>query len=198
MFKGEGPPVQILRVKKCMVLYWPNMMVKRGPWAVGEGAREVGGLIMKGLTSLVKGLLSWKSSGVVGEQGKSHTRFGLNVPKIRVVELNPEPLVYWTYKATYMFASVAGTLFFFFFLVTVRGRSPKKLNITGVSSLVLLPQLTREISHFVFALWMLLWIFISMAISQETIRKLNKQDLWDIITGATLFLSDSGHLRFIE
>ena len=45
---------------------------------------------------------------------------------------------------------------------------------------------------------MLLRIFISMAISQETIRKLNKQDLWDMITGATLFLSDSDRLRFIE
>ena len=54
MFKGEGLPVQILRVKKCMVLYWPNMMVKLGPWAVGEGAKEVGGLIMKVLRALLE------------------------------------------------------------------------------------------------------------------------------------------------
>lgn len=173
-------------------------LVKLGPWAVGQGAWQVGGLIMKGLTSLVRGLLIWKNWRVVGEQGKSHTHFSLNVPKIQVVELNPEPLVNWTYKTTYMLALVAETLSLFFFLVTVRGRSPKKLNITGVFIFVLLPQLTREISHVVLALWMLLRIFISMAISQETIRKLNKQDLWDIITGATLFLSDSDHLRFIE
>lgn len=174
-------------------------LVRLGPGAVGQEARQVGGLIMKGLTSLVRGLLTWKKWRVVGEEGKSHTHVDLNVPKVQVVELNPEPLVNWTYKTTYMLASVAGTLSLsLLFLVTVRGRSPKKLNITGVFIFVLLPQLTREISHVVFALWTLLWIFISMAISQETIRKLNKQDLWDIITGAALFLSDSDHLRFIE
>ena len=202
MFRGEGPPVQNPELKSAWYSDDQTWLVKLGPWALGQGAWQVGGLIMKGLTSLVKGFLTWKNWRVVGEQGKSHTHFGLNVPKIQVVELNQEPLVNWTYKTTYMLASVAGTLSlslsFFFFLVTVRGRSPKKLNITGVFIFVLLPQLTREISHVVFALWMPLWIFISMAISQETIRKLNKQDLWDIITGATLFLSDADHLRFIE
>ena len=90
-------------------------LVKLGPWAVGQGAWQVGGLIMKGLTSLVRGLLIWKNWRVVGEQGKSHTHFSLNVPKIQVVELNPEPLVNWTYKTTYMLALVAETLSLLFF-----------------------------------------------------------------------------------
>ena len=119
MFRGEGPPVQNPELRSAWYSDDQTWLVKLGPWAVGQGAWQVGGLIMKGLTSLVKGFLTWKNWRVVGEQGKSHTHFGLNVPKIQVVELYPEPLVNWTYKTTYMLASVAGTLslslFFFFF-----------------------------------------------------------------------------------
>ena len=199
MFRVRGRLYEDPELRSAWYSADQTWLVKLGPGAVGQEARQVGGLIMKGLTSLVRGLLTGKKWRVVGEEGKSHTHVDLNVPKVQEVELNPEPRVNWTYKTTYMLASVAGTLSLsLLFLVTVRGRSPKKLNITGVFIFVLLPQLTREISHVVFALWTLLWIFISMAISQETIRKLNKQDLWDIITGAALFLSDSDHLRFIE
>lgn len=199
MFRVRGRLYEDPELRSAWYSADQTWLVKLEPGAVGQEARQVGGLIMKGLTSLVRGLLTGKKWRVVGEEGKSHTHVDLNVPKVQEVELNPEPRVNWTYKTTYMLASVAGTLSLsLLFLVTVRGRSPKKLNITGVFIFVLLPQLTREISHVVFALWTLLWIFISMAISQETIRKLNKQDLWDIITGAALFLSDSDHLRFIE
>lgn len=103
-------------------------LVKLGPGAVGQEARQVGGLIMKGLASLVRGLLTWKKWRVVGEEGKSHTHVDLNVPKVQVVELNPEPLVNWTYKTTYMLASVAGTLSLsLLFLVTVKRQKSQEI-----------------------------------------------------------------------
>lgn len=128
---------------------WSNW----GLSAAGEGGWEAGGQITKGLTSLVKGLLTWKNSRVAGEFWAGRvTRFDLNFPKIHVVELSPPLLVNWTYQTTDVFAFVAGTIFF----LTPRVRGPKKLNIRGIFTSVLLPQLTRGIRNVVFDLGILL------------------------------------------